>query len=243
MATNSEIQKPTLAEHLGMVQLGRLVRKKTFGGYEVPLMQFLTVGLWLFLKGVIFGRARCDRLEVVAKMFIGLECVANTFVQIGLSRETANQENWVFEHIRKVASDGMAYYQNCCQKEPDSFLDLWLTSFTPPEADFRDMQKMKKLAKRKIRLGKALQLSDNWLLVGISFGATFPELTERIWEQEYENHDPETWASARRHGLDIPEEFTPLPLKEMEQQVLAEVTSYVTEYFPELVDPLGLRLR
>jgi len=239
-----ETNRPTLAEHLGMTEIGSIVQKRFFGGYNVPLMRFLTVGLWLFLKGVVLGRARCNSLEVVAKMLIGLESLAKTFAQFGVpGQEAANSEDWVYEYLCKVASDGMAYYQKCYQKEPESFLDLWLTSFAPPEVDFRDLQKMRELAKRKIRLGVALQQSDAWLLVGISFGATFPELTERMWKQEYEKHDPEAWAFARIHGLNIPEKFTHLPLEEMEQQVLVEVASYVMEYFPELVEPLSLRLR
>lgn len=243
MTNDSETKRPTLAEYLGMAQIGSLVHKKTFGGYEVLLMQFMTVGMWLFLKGSIFGRARHDRLKVVAKILVGLEWVANTFAQIGVPREAASSEEWVFEYLRKVASDGVARYRNYYRKEPESFLDLWLTSFAPPELDFRDLQKMRGIAKKKIRLGVALQQSDAWLLAGISFGATFPELTERIWRMEFEKHDPASWAAVRQAGLDIPEKFAPLPLEEMEQQVLAEVTSYVTEYFPELVDPLSLRLR
>ena len=62
----------TLAGHLGMTQIGSIVQKKLLGGYEVPVMQFLTSGMWLFLKGVVFGRARRNSLEVVAKMFVGL---------------------------------------------------------------------------------------------------------------------------------------------------------------------------
>jgi len=241
---SSETNRPTLAEHLGMTQIGSIVQKKFFGGYEIPLTRFLTIGLSLFLKGVVFGRARCNSLEVVAKMLVGLESLAETFAQFGVpGQEAANREDWVYEYLRKVAADGMTHYQKCCQREPESFLDLWLTSFAPPEVDFRDVQRMKELAKRKIRLGVALQQSDAWLLAGISFGATFPELTERMWKREYERHDPRAWASARQHGLDIPEKFTPLPLEEMEQQVLVEVASYVTEYFPELVEPLNLRLQ
>jgi len=241
---SSETNRPTLAEHLGMTEIGSIVQKRFFGGYDVPLMHFLTVGLWLFLKGVVLGRARCNSLEVIAKMLVGLESLAETFAQFGVpGQEAANSEDWVYEYLRKVASDGMAYYKKCYQKEPESFLDLWLTSFAPPEVDFRDVQKMKGLAKRKIRLGVALQQSDTWLLAGISFGATFPKLTERMWRREYEKHDAEIWASARQHGLDIPEKFTPLPLEEMEQQVLVKVASYVKEYFPELVEPLNLRLR
>jgi len=240
MASRSE-RPPTLAEHLGHIQIGNIVQKKRFGGYEVPLMQFLYVGLWLFSEGAIFGRARPDKLEVIAKMFIGHDAVHALLAPFGGS-EAANSQQWVFECLRKVASDGMKYYLDNRHKEPDELLDLWLTSFVPPEVDFRDFGKAKRFAKQKIRLGHALQQSDSWLFVGISLGATFPELTENMWRQSFETVDRESWAMARKAGLDIPQDFTPLPLEEMEQKVLVEVASYVTEYFPELVDPLGLHL-
>jgi hypothetical protein len=240
MVSGSE-RSPTLAEHLGHIQIGSIVQKKLFGGYEVSLMQFLPVGLWLFLKGAVFGRARPDKLEVMAKMFVGLEAVRILLAPFGVPG-AANNEQWVFECLRKVASDGMKYYRDHRRKEPEELLDLWLTSFAPPEADFRDLDKAKRLAKQKIRLGLALQQCDSWLFVGVSLGATFPELTERMWRQSFETADRESWARAREAGLDIPEEPTPLPLEEMEQKVLVEVATYVTEYFPELVDLLSLRL-
>lgn len=239
---DDESNRLTPAGHLGMKEIGSLTTKSPLGGYEVPLLQFLTVGHWIFLKGVVFGRARHEKLRVIAKIFIGLEHIANTFEQLGLPRELAKKEDMVFEYLLKVSNDGIAYYKNCYKKEPESFLDLWLTSFTPPEVDFHNLNKMKKLVNKKIRLGLALQQADNWLFVGLSFGATFPELTEKIWKREYDKHDPEQWAFARKAGLDLTEKFTPLPLKEMEQQVLTEVSSYVAEYFPDLIDPLNLRL-
>jgi hypothetical protein len=238
-----ESRRLTLAEYLGMTQIGSMAEKKLFGGYDVPLMRFLTVGFWLFNEGAVFGRARSNKLETVAKMFLGIDLVANAVAQLGLPAQLANNEQWVFEFLRKVGTDGMTHYHNRYQREPESLLDLWLTSFAPPEFDFRDLQKMRQLANSKIRLGIALQQSDSWLFVGISFGASFPELVEKLWKKEYEEHDPESWSFWREHGLDIPEKFTPIPLEEMEQQVLAEVTSYVTEYIPELVNPLSLRLR
>jgi len=234
-------RSPTLAEHLGRIQLGSMVQKKLFGGYEVPLIQFLQVGFWLFLKGAVFGRARPDNLESIAKMFVGLDAVGTLLAPSGVPG-AENSEQWVFECLRKIAGDGMKYYRDHHGKEPEELLDLWLTSFAPPEADFRDLGKMARLAKQKIRLGHALERCDFWLFAGISFGANFPKLTERMWRQSFETADRESWARAHQAGLDIPEEPTPLPLEEMEQKVLVEVATYVMEYFPELVDPLSLRL-
>ena len=124
-------ERPTLAEHLSRLQLGRLVQKKLFGGYEVPLLQFLPLGLWLFGKGAVFGRARRDRLEIVAKMFVGLKAIGVLFERIGLPRQAASDDQWVLESLRKVASDGIRYYRDYHRKEPESLLDLLLTSFYP----------------------------------------------------------------------------------------------------------------
>ena len=233
----------TLAEHLGGEQLSRLAQKKLFGGYEVPLLQFLPLGLWLFGKGAIFGRARRDKLDVVAKMFVGLEAISTLLAPLGLPKQVARSYQWVLESLRKVASDGIGYYRDHHRKEPESLLDLWLTSFAPPEVDFRDLDKARGLAKKKIRLGMALQQSDSWLFVGISLGAIFPQLTEKMWRQSYETADHESWAQAWQAGINIPKEFTSLPLEEMEHEVLVEVASYASEYFPDLVDPLNLRLQ
>lgn len=242
MIGDKSSEQPTLAEYLGGEQLARLAQKKLFGGYEVPLLQFLPLGLWLFGKGAIFGWARRDKLDVVAKMFVGLEAIRTLLAPLGLPEQEASSYQWVLASLRKVASDGIRYYRDYHRKEPESLLDLLLTSFAPREVDFRDFHKAKGLAKKKIRLGTALQQSDSWLFVGISLGAIFPELTERMWRQSYETADHESWARAWRAGLNIPKEFTPLPLEEMEHEVLVEVASYTSEYFPDLVDPLNLRL-
>jgi hypothetical protein len=161
---------------------------------------------------------------------------------LGLPKKMASNYQWVLEILRKVASDGIRYYRNIKQKEPESLLDLFLTSFAPPELDVRDIQKAKGLIRRKIRLGMALLHLDHWLFAGISLGAIFPELTERMWKQSYETADSESWEQAWQAGLNIPKEVTPLPLEEIEHDVLVDVASYVSEYFPDLVDPLNLRL-
>lgn len=238
--------KPTLAAHLCMVQLRQLVRKKFFGGYEVPALQFAQLGFWSFCQGAAFGRARCDKLEIVAKLFVGLEALEAMFLPFRppslLPTQSVNNEQWVLESLRKVGSDGVCYYRNHQRKEPESLMDLWLTAFAPPHADFQDIGTTMMLARSKIRLGEALRRLDLWLFAGISFGANFPDLMEEMWRQWFETVDQKSWAEAHQAGLDIPEKFTPLTLEEMEQEVLVGVASYATEYFANLVDPLGLTL-
>ncbi len=210
----------SLAEHLNMEAVGSLVEKKMFGGYEVRVGPFLMLSLWVFQKGAILGRALRDRLDILAKL---------------LAEE--GRERNVCSFIREVAVKQVDDYG----KEPDSFYDFWMDTELK-KLDFSDLNLMKQLVKKKARLGEMLPKLDIWLVQGIGFGATFPELTERLWKEAYETYDPHSWAEARSYGLDIPQQPAPLPLEEMEQIVLSEVAEYANEFFPELVEPLGLRL-
>ena len=145
--------KPTLAEHLGGMQLGKLVQNKLLGGYEVSLLPFLHIGLWLFNNGAVFGRARRDKIEIISKMFVGSDTLGKMFEILGISKQAAYNQQSVSTYICNVGSDGSHYYFDIFQKEPESLLDLWLKSFTPPDVDFRDIKKAKMLAKKKLRLG------------------------------------------------------------------------------------------
>ena len=126
--------------------------------------------------------------------------------------------------------------------EVQSFYDLWIATLAPRENDYFDIDTLRRLYRQKVRLGDMLPWLTMWLAYGVCFGATYAEMTERIWRQEFEKVDPESWQKARAAGLDIPERFTPLALEEMQHVVLLAVADYAREYFPELVEPLGLDL-
>jgi hypothetical protein len=251
--SNEELERSVtnLAMQLIEVQFKQLVQKRLFGGYEVPLLKFRPVGLWLFNKAAIFGQARRDKIEIISKMFVGQESIGVMFEYFGLSRQVINDEQRLSAFMHKVGMDALNNYHNKLQKEPESLQDLWEKCFAPTEFDSLDilldsnkaLDKAKILAKKKIKLSVALQWIKWWLFTGISFGVSFPELVERMWRQEYEMVSQETWTRARQAGVDLPETFTSLRLEDMEQEVLVEVAAYVTEYFPELVDPLDLRIQ
>ena len=79
-------------------------------------------------------------------------------------------------------------------------------------------------------------------LEGIGFGASFPELTKRMYRNAYEGIDTHLWSEARAHGLAIPEKPEIVSLEEREATVLQMVAAYASEYYPELLDPLDLRV-
>ena len=211
--------------HLGRDVVPRLAEKGWFGRWYIRFGRFLTAGLWLYQTGAVLGRARPHRLETLAKMFSD---------RPGREREASN---WLQDlAVKRIDKYG---------REPESFFDFFMTteyekagvSWPPASLDA-----IKRVDNEKIPLEQAGDTLNLLGLEGIGFGAKFPELTERMWKQTYETFDLEAWDRARRYGVDVPEEPTPLPLEQREHEVLAEVAVYATEHFPELVEPLGLRL-
>ena len=49
------------------------------------------------------------------------------------------------------------------------------------------------------------------------------------------------WEDARKHGLDLPEKQSYLPLKEMEEIVLSQVYEFAKDNHPALIAELGLK--
>jgi hypothetical protein len=212
----------TLVSWLSREVIAPHIYKKLFGGYEVRLYPVLFGSEWIFAKGALFGRARSDRLEIFAKMF-----------------STPGGERGFCEWMYQNAKDRLEKYG----KEPDTFRDFWVKTEIPElgAIPFHDKNAVKRLAQETCRLGEITVKAISWVLAGIGFGAKYPELTEKLWRQTYETTaDPESWALARRAGVDIPEKDESLPLEETEHAVLLTVAYFVGQYFPELVEPLGL---
>ena len=215
--------RPTLMAHLSREALEPIVEKKLLGGgYNVGLLPLLVkVGPWIFQKAAVLGRARCDdRLDVLGQM---------------LSRPGEKADIRAF--VSEAASSMSARYG----EYPESFLDFWLTTCVPAGFDYRDRDVARRLSGSKIRLGEALPWVNIWGLKGLAFGVTYPELTAELWRAVYETADPH-WEMMRQAGLDIPDVQPHLPLQEMEHLVLLQVADYAFQYFPELVEPLDLRL-
>jgi hypothetical protein len=146
------------------------------------------------------------------------------------------------ERLHQSVTDRIKKYG----KEPESFRDFWLKTELPQvEAIlFSDLDTIKRASKEKCRLGEMIPMLNLSLLEGIGFGATYPELTESMWRQEYETppdldpHQREIREWAEAAGVVDPWESA--RLEQIEHEVLVLVAYFVAEYYPELVEPLGL---
>jgi len=197
------------------------MEKRLLEGYNVRLYPVLFGSEWLFAKGALLGRALSDRLEILAKMLAA-----------------PGREHEYPEKLRQAATDRVRTYG----KEPDSFRDFWLKTELPQlEAiSFSDRKMVKRLSREKCRLGELVPKLLWWVVSGIAFGATYPDLTERMWRQSHETPpDPRRWQISEAAGV-VDGPWEPTPLEEMEHAVLLTVAYYAGEYYPELVEPLGL---
>jgi len=219
------VTKSTLGQHMSHEALKPLVKKKLLGGYEVLFGPCIcTVSIWLFQKGALLGRARSGRLNVL------VELLPITWANSGKEADVCGV---LREEAKKRLDDfGM---------EPDSFPTFWLkTEFST--LDLSSLEVLM-LSMKKVRLDKILPKLDTWLMSGIGFGATYPELVQKMWVGTYETLiDMDKWVKSREYGLAIPKEQIPMPLGEKEQHVLLEVGRYVYKYFPQFLEPLGLRI-
>jgi hypothetical protein len=209
-----------LGVYLGMDAVRPAIIENASGGYEIGGFPMMVAGLWVFQQGAFLGRARADRIEVLAKL-VAIE----------------GGEAKMCEFFRSSSARLLDDYG----REPHSFMDLWL-KYRFPSVDLGELDLLVTLHHRKHHLGEMLPQFQVAAAFGIGFGAMYPELVKKMWINSYEtDRDKEIWKKARKSGLNIPEKRH-LPLQEMEELVLRSVTEFTKEHHPRLIDSLDLQL-
>lgn len=209
----------TLGEEFLLECLPHVVSKRLFGGYQMPLGGMVYAGLWVFQKGALLGRARRSSFQALASLI----------AEPGRGESLA-------QVMRQSAEDRM---RRSSSSQVTTFWEFWqLTEY--PDIAFGDLEVLKVLGRKKIRLGEVLPKTDLWAADGIGFGAMFPDVTESLWRRSYEISDPEKWKRARQIGVELPEQQDLLPLEEIEPQVLAEVRAFAQQNRPNHLSLLTL---
>jgi hypothetical protein len=75
----------------------------------------------------------------------------------------------------------------------------------------------------------------------VGFGSAYPELSRELLKESAESLDPVEWSMLRRTGFDIPQNPPQGTLSERKETVSGLVSAYVSQFRPELLEPLGLR--
>lgn len=220
--------KRTLMGFLGMGPVMRVTERRLFGEPYIRLGNFLLVCSFLYESGAILGRARSDKLTILAKIFPAAPGKEVIFIN--------NLQNTARKHLKEYTKE--------FKKEPNSFLDLCyileLEKLGLSLAD-TDFKTLKKALSEKWPLKQAEPYIKLFGLEGVGFGSCFPELTVKMRAGHYlENIDLGKWRKYREEGLHISEKPTIISLEEQEHDILTMVAGYVSEEYPELLDPLDL---
>lgn len=229
----SSLQRPSILSYLAREPIGRIWKKDILGRPYVLLLPFIVTGLGLYTMGIAIGHARRAKFEIL------LSLSYDTPPQRGELESLTND-------LVNLIRGRLGSYRESYAKEPDSLSGLFIKtelkdnglSFELPPKSFE------KAAKRKLLLeteSGPLFVAESFILEGIAFGASFPELTERMWNSSSETDltERQEW---RTRGLDIPEQPEPITLEEAERIFLPLVAVYVSQYHPQLMKPLGLKL-
>lgn len=223
MASNAP--RRTLMGYLGMFLMGQMSETRLFRGPYIRFGRILTVSAFLYETGAILGRARRDKLSILAKIAPVLEGAEDDFIN--------DMQEKARERLEKFG------------KEPNSFVDFVMSTELEAVGLSLTGSNLKALKKA---LNEKGSLREDWPAIaaigieGIGFGSSFPDLTERMLRRTYDSIDMDLWSKARAFGVNLPERPTIKSFEEREQTVLKEVAIFASKYYPELVDALDLRL-
>jgi len=229
----SSSQRPPFLGYLSREPIGRILEKDILGRSYVRFLPFLITGWELYMIAAALGHARRDKFEILVNLFYDRP-------------QKRDELKSLTNDLTNLAQKRLDDYRSSYGKKPDSFFDLFIRtelnraglSFEMPPKRFEKAAKMK--ISLKMEHGPTF-LAQDFIMEGIAFGASFHELTEKMWKRVSEI-DLDEWRKWRERGLDIAEQPIPVTLEETEQEVLHVVAVYVSEYYPQLMEPLGLQL-
>jgi len=206
----------------------RIVKRRLFGASYIRLGSFLVVSSLLYETGAILGRARSDKLALLAKVF---------------PADPGKEESFINE-LQKEARKRLEEYKSEFKEEPSSFIRYFYLigikklGLDPSDTPFKTLKKAFAEKGPIIQFGPYIRAFG---LQGVGFGSLFPQLTEKMYRNAYQSDALDVWSEAKAHGLSIPKEFIPMNFEEQEKAVLKQVATFVSGYYPELLDPLDLR--
>jgi hypothetical protein len=235
-------EQPSLSVLLCQPFLNKITRKALFGKSYARAIELIDVEERLYSIGAALGHAMRNKLDTLAKLLF-------------VSGKESHRIDEVMRLCKKDARKNLEEFRNKHGRDPDTFGDFisyrsvenllrnkWvkLSAKEATEAYTEGNRRIKKIFDLQVELEGNEQRMIIMLLQGIQFGSSFPELTERMYQKACE--DNKNFWAGKWHGLTIPEELKIWSLEETQRAVLRMVAVYTSEYYPELLDPLGLRV-
>ena len=234
-------QQPTLLGFVCSPFVDKITRKPLFGSPYARAVDILGVEAQLYSIGAALGHALRNKLDTLVKLL---------FVP-GTEKQKVNE---VLRLCKNDVEKNLKEFRDEFGQEPDTFDDFafywWIGNLVKtagirlsPREAFKAYlsgdRKVKRLFDRKVDTEGMGQQIMTMLLEGIYFGSTFPKLTEKMYQNAYDD-DKDFLIGPEFHGLTISEKLRVKSLEETERAVLQIMAVYASKYYPELIDPLGL---
>ena len=142
----------------------------------------------------------------------------------------AGKEQEVIEELQDRAQELL----DKINAEDGTFYGLW-SWMALGGNDFNQTFMLAQSDKDKMRLGDAMTMCNDWVILGIGFGSRFPEEAIAVWGETYGMTD-EDFSKAEQWAMPLGE----LIWEDVEVGVIEDFSEYITESFPHLLEPLGL---
>ncbi len=215
---------PTLGEFLFGRLNARVVKRSLFRS-EVSLSQVIVGGLYVFAQAAVLGRSMREKLDVLCEL-TGLVPSADPAVP-SLAHYLRETEARLLTEMGRDATSFHAY---------------WTHAHYPQFAlSSQGRIQVEKLQGETVQLEDVLEDMTWYAAEGLVFGATFPDLAARMYQESFEaGIDAYRRADMQAFGLEVPNALEAERLDEMERIVLQELSEYLRRYFPEVTDLLDL---
>lgn len=237
----------SLQDFLAKVIVEAFIGNKLFEKYYTPLAKCISLLQFGYETGAVLGHARGNKLDILNKMLS---------VQDMQKSEKKRLDDFIKEHeVKPDTFSDFIYWPLWESTTGLTINDLFKPSDT--ETRERKQKRMSDIIQKKlwakIPLEEAQSRISLFIIKGLGFGSAFPELTAEMFNNVYarKKNDEELWNINRSLGfatpidllkrIDLPAtELRPPTLGENNRKVLGTVAYYVSQYYPELLDPLDL---
>ncbi|MBU4227135.1 hypothetical protein KJ987_02680 [bacterium] len=241
---------------LANVIVESLTRNTLFEKHYVSLAKCISLLQLGYETGAVLGYARGNKLDILNKMLSMQDMIFDNIIKDMQKSEKKRLDDFKKEHGGKPDTFADFIYWPLWERATGLTLD---DLFKPLgwETLGRTRKRLSNIIQKKlgskVPFEQAQPEIGGFLLGGLGFGSTFPDLTVKMFKNIYnKKNEGELWSISKTLGLSTPEDLSrriglstpegyPPTLREKEKLILGTVALYTSQYYPELLDPLDLR--
>jgi hypothetical protein len=216
----------SLVDEFARTILTPALKKGLFSKPYIPFRRYLGCYQMAFETGVVLGHMFCERMPTFAKLFS----------LPGREEELTGAIQELARNKRSEAKDADSLIGLGMFAEENRIKTRWQQSGVTKEQiqAFANALKMEPEQAYKNLCGA--------LSTGIGFGSAFPEFTERLWKDAYEQPIPrDKWEDMKRLGVVSGDEIPPpYSITKREEELRSLVELYVSTSRPELLSDFRL---